>query len=106
MLELTLLVPIAITIIIVSVIHLKKRILNSLWADFNTHAILLFGGWIIFSILSGLFIVFNDLEGSRDYSDQELLLGAKVGMRLMTWGLLILYVLLFSRSNIKSAKQD
>jgi hypothetical protein len=106
MLELAFLLAMTITIMIVTVIHMKKKILNSFWADFSTHVILLFVGWIIFSILSGLFIVFDDLEHARDYSNQELLHGLKVGMRLTAWGLLILYMILFSRSKIKSTNQD
>lgn len=104
MLELALYIVITTIIIIITVIQMKKIILNAIWPDFSTHAILLLVGWIIFSTLSGLFVVFDDLEKAVDYSNQELLHGVKVGMRFMAWGLLILYMIIFSRSK-KSTNQ-
>jgi len=107
MTELFLLLVITVILIMISTIRLKDKKLNYIWSEFNIHAILFLAGWVTFSILSGLFIVFDDLESSRDYSNQELIHGAKVGMRLMTmgFGLFILSISIFSRSNLRSKNQ-
>jgi len=106
--ELFLLLVIFVILIVITAIRLKDKNQNFIWSEFYPHAILFLAGWIIFSIMTGLFIVFDDLESSRDYSVQELLHGAKVGFRLMTvgFGLLILSIFMISQMNLKSKTKD
>jgi len=104
MTELFLLLVLTVILIIIAAIRLKDNKPNFIWSEFITHAILFLAGWVIFSIMTGLFIVFDDLESSSVYSIQESLRGAKVGMRLMAAGvgLSMLSVFILNRPNLKS----
>jgi ABC-type Na+ efflux pump permease subunit len=106
MTELFLLIVTTLIIMITVGVRLKRKTLNHLWADLNTHVFLLLAGWVILSILVGLFIVFDDIERSKDYSNLGLLHGSKVCMHLMMWGLLVLSVIISGLLHLKSKNQD
>lgn len=93
MIYLLLLVTINTLLIVVVVKTLTRKGIANLWTSLIEHLLLLLVGWAAFSLLAGLFVTFDMLEGTVE-SHQALLRGGIISMSYMLPGLIVIYFFL------------
>ncbi len=93
MIELTLLLAINLFLTGVVVVNWKKSKLDFVLPGLGRYILMFLTGWLSFSILFGLLVLFDDLESSKTFSYHLLSNGASTALRLIAIGLALTFFL-------------